>query len=144
MFKPMPSPRGTNHENLFVPARFVPSSPVAAYDSVTGLTPRKPAATASAPAKPATSTAPAAPKKPTADGPSRQESLQAILDFLAGALPPDLFAEVETALGQYVHGSQEPETPRQPAADRRRLAGDSAGMAGFFERFPSARKIGAV
>lgn len=142
MFKPMPSPRGTNLENLFVPARFVPSSPVAAYDAIGGLTSRKPTAPASGPAKPSVSPKTAAPRKPATDAPSRQESLQAILDFLSGALPPDLFAEVETALGQYVHGSQEPETPRQPAADRRRLAGDSVSAKDFASRFPSARKIG--
>jgi hypothetical protein len=101
--------------------------------------------------KPATSTTPsaspkpAAPRKPAVDSPSRQEGLQAILDFLAGALPSDLFAEVEAALGQYVHGSQEPETPRQPAADRLpRFAADASGESSFFSRFPSACKIGAV
>lgn len=105
-----------------------------AMDAAPTALARKPAAPASAPAK-----------KPAVDSPSRQENLQALLDFLAGALPPDLFAEVETALGQYVHGSQEPETPRQPAADRRpRVAADSANDQSFFSRFPSARGIGAV
>lgn len=133
MFRPMPSPKGSNHEGLFVPAKFVRSPVVAAYDAIGGLTSRRLAAPANAPAK-----------KPAVDGPSRQEGLQAILDFLSGALPSDLFAEVQAALEQYVHGSQERDTAYAPAADRRRLAGDSAGDQSFFARFPSARKIGAV
>jgi len=115
-----------------------------AFDSApASIAPRKPVAPASVPAKPATSPKPAAPKKPAADSPSRQEGLQAILDFLAGALPPALFAEVEAELGRYVHGSQEPDTAYRPAADRRpRLAGDSASAKDFASRFPSARRIG--
>lgn len=115
-----------------------------------GLAPRKPVTPAparkpmTAPA-PSASPKPAAPKKPAVDSPSRQEGLQAILDFLAGALPSDLFAEVEAALGQYVHGSQEPETPRQSVADRRpRFAADASGESSFFARFPAAKKIGAA
>ncbi|PPD09758.1 MAG: hypothetical protein CTY36_02740 [Methylocystis sp.] len=112
-----------------------------AFDAApTGLT-RRPATSTT----PSASPKPTAPRKPAVDGPSRQDGLQAILDFLAGALPSDLFAEVETALEQYVHGSEEPETPRQPAADRRpRFAADASGESSFFERFPAAKKIGAA
>jgi hypothetical protein len=41
-----------------------------------------------------------------------------------------------------VYGSQEPETPRPPAADRRRIAGDAAGASDFTSRFPGAKRIG--
>jgi hypothetical protein len=114
-----------------------------AMDATPSALARKPSAPANAPAKPATSTAPSA-KKPTADG-SRQENLQAILDFLSGALPSDLFSAVEAELGRYVHGSQEPETSYRSAADRRpRVAADSGSMEGFYGRFPAARRIGAA
>lgn len=149
MFKPMPSPRGTNREGLFVPARFVPSSPVAAYDAIGGLTSRKPTAPASGPArKPMTSPAPSAsprpsmPKKPAADAPSRQENLQALLDFLSANLPSDLFSQVETELMERF--AEEPETSPQAAA-RRRVAADSASTdKSFFTRFPAAKKIGTA
>lgn len=121
-----------------------------AFDSAPSALSRKPAAPASVPAKPATSTTtsaspkPSTLRKPAADV-SRQEGLQAILDFLSGALPPRLFAEVEAELGRYVHGSQEPETAYRPAADRRpRVAADSGSMEGFYGRFPAARRIGAA
>lgn len=32
MFKPMPSPRGTNYEGLFVPAHWIGKSPAMAFD----------------------------------------------------------------------------------------------------------------
>ncbi|AZG75908.1 hypothetical protein [Methylocystis rosea] len=112
-----------------------------AYDAAPSALARKPATST----KPSASPSPSVARKPAVDSPSRQENLQAILDFLSGALPPALFAEVETALGQYVNGFQEPETPRQPAADRRpRVAADSAGMGDFFARFPAARGIRSV
>jgi hypothetical protein len=116
-----------------------------AFDSAPAALSRKPAAPVSVPAKPSVSPKPAAPRKPAVDSPSRQESLQAILDFLSGALPSALFSEVETALEQYVSGSQEPETAYRPAADRRpRVAADSGSMEGFYGRFPAARRIGAA
>jgi len=127
MFKPMPSPRGTNREGLYVPARFVPSPVVAAYDAVTGLAPRKPAAPASAP------------RKPAADA-SREEGLKAILEFLAGHLSDELYPVVEEELRRTVLGST---SAPQPAADRRRRMGaDSASAKDFGARFPGARRIG--
>jgi hypothetical protein len=115
-----------------------------AMDAAPASLARNPATPASVPAKPATSPKPAAPKKPAVDSPSRQEGLQAILDFLSGALPPRLFAEVEAELGRYVHGSQDPsQMSSPPATDRRpRFAGDSASASDFSRRFPSARRIG--
>ncbi|MBG0797167.1 hypothetical protein IYX23_05630 [Methylocystis sp. L43] len=111
-----------------------------AYDAApTGLT-RKPATSTT----PSASPKPATPRKPAVDSPSRQENLQALLDFLSANLPADLYGQVEEHLMSSVYGSQEPETSYRPAADRRRIAGDSAGDQSFFARFPSARKIGAV
>ncbi|AZG76330.1 hypothetical protein [Methylocystis rosea] len=131
MFRPMPSPKGSNHEGLYVPAKFVRSPVVAAYDSVTGLAPRKLLAPASAP------------KKPRVDGPSRQENLQALLDFLSANLPADLYGQVEEHLMSSVYGSQERDTAYAPAADRRpKIAGDAAGASDFASRFPSSRRIG--
>jgi|GEM_PF-4534622 len=137
MFKPMPSPKGSNHEGLFVPAKFVPS-PTMAFDAApTGLT-RKPATSTT----PSASPKPTAPRKPAVDGPSRQDSLRALMDFLSANLPANLFAQVEAELMERF--AEEPE-PSPQAADRRpKIAGDSAGMAGFFERFPAAKKIGAA
>lgn len=141
MFKPMPSPRGTNHAGLYVPARFVPSSPVAAYDAVGGLTSRRPAPAAAPAKKPmmAPSPKPSTPKKPGVDGPSKEAALQAILDFLVGHLEGDVFLTVEQQLKRSFLGS---ETAYAPAADRRpRIAADASGERSFFARFPSARAI---
>jgi hypothetical protein len=115
-----------------------------------GFAPRKPSAPASAPARkpmasttPSASPRPAAPKKPAADSPSRQEGLQAILDFLAGHLEDETFLAVEQQLKRSVLGSGSGGgTAYAPAADRRpRLAGDASGERGFFARFPNARRI---
>jgi hypothetical protein len=115
-----------------------------AFDSApASIAPRKPAALASAPAKPSASTTPSA-KKAAVDGPSREEGLRAILEFLVGHLSDELYPVVEEELKRSVLGSGAGAAFR-PAADRRpRVAADSAGMGGFFDRFPSARKIGAV
>jgi hypothetical protein len=156
MFKPMPSPRGTNREGLYVPAHFVASPVVAAYDAVGGLTSRRPAAPASGPArKPATSTAPSvsptgAPKKPGLDGPSKEAAVQTILDFLVGHLEDETFLAVEQQLKRSFLGSGAGSesgagTAYGPAADRRpRVAADSGSERSFFARFPSAKKIGAA
>lgn len=130
MFRPMPSPKGSNHEGLYVPAKFVRSPVVAAYDSVTGLAPRKPLAPASAP------------KKAAVDSPTREQGLQAILEFLAGHLSDELYPVVEEELKRSVLGSGGG-TAYAPAADRRpRVAADAAGASDFARRFPGARRIG--
>jgi hypothetical protein len=116
-----------------------------AFDAAPSALARKPATSTTPSARPSVSPKTAAPRKPAVDSPSRQESLQAILDFLSGALPSDLFSAVQAELERYVHGSQEPETAYRPAADRRpRVAADSAGDQSFFARFPSARGIRSV
>ncbi|PPD25006.1 MAG: hypothetical protein CTY30_00875 [Methylocystis sp.] len=100
---------------------------------------RKSTAPASAPAR-----KPTTPPKPAADAPSREESLQGLLAFLAEHLPDEVYQRVEEELRRSVLGSSE-EASYRPAADRRpKIAGDSASDGSFFSRFPSARRIGAV
>lgn len=134
----------------------MPLRTIAMDSALAGLAPRRPAAAASAPAKkPMTlpqssaSPKPSAPKKPAADGPTKETALTTILDFLVDHLDDETFLAVEQQLkrsfvesggGSGVGAG----TTNRAAADRRRVAADSAGMGGFFDRFPSARKIGAV
>jgi hypothetical protein len=127
----------------------MPLRTIAMDASPVALAPRRPTAPASAPARkpmasttPSASPRPAAPKKAT-DSPSRQEGLQAILDFLAGHLEDETFLAVEQQLKRSVLGSGSGGgTAYAPAADRRpRLAGDASGERGFFARFPNARRI---
>jgi hypothetical protein len=102
-----------------------------AFDAAPTALARKPEAPASTP------------RKPAVDGPSRQENLQALLDFLSANLPADLYGQVEEHLMSSVYGSQERDTAYAPAADRRpKIAGDAAGASDFTSRFPGAKRIG--
>jgi|SRR5579862_7719956 len=164
---PMPSPRGTNHAGLFLPADWPPSSrpnPVAAYDTM----PR--------------------PRRWARDqfDPNSVRTLCDDIERLTDSLPEDRAAELFHELHQVMQaftdtedqrrraddrrrrGYDEPPpfpgrprpggemdpitTPiedrrveaRRHASDSRRLALDAAGDADFYRRFPGARRLGAA
>lgn len=65
--------------------------------------------------------------------------LKGILEFLVGHLSDKLYPVVEEELRRTVLGTT---GAPQPAADRRRIAGDSAGASDFAVHFRGAQRIG--
>lgn len=74
------------------------------------------------------------------------EAYKLMTEFLMRVLDSDTYREVERQLGELLD-QQEAARPTAPAAaaDRRpRVAADFGSMAGFYGRFPAAKKIGAA
>jgi len=75
------------------------------------------------------------------------EAYQLMTNFLVRVLDSDTYREVERQLGELLDQQEAQPSSTAPAAgaaDRRRIAGDAAGMGDFFARFPAAKKIGAA
>jgi hypothetical protein len=72
------------------------------------------------------------------------EAYEMMTNFLMRVLDSDTYREVERQLGELLDQQEaaQPTAPTAGAADRRRVATDSAGERSFLSRFPSARKIG--
>ena len=124
MFKPMPSPRGTNYAQLFIPAR----GPVAAYDAKEGLETRGGSLY---------------PRGGYVVDASTDDGMQKIAKHIAEKIGVADLPKLIEALNA-INMENTPDT--KGMSFDRRMAGlrMDTELGGFYSSFPNASKIGVV